>query len=53
MVAAFVKACNFTKERLCHGFFFFCKRSKIFGTFFDALQQFSKSSQKYWRKIFC
>ena len=52
-VVASVKACNFTKIRLPTGVF--CELSKNFRNiffffFFDALQEFSKSSQKYWWK---
>ena len=50
-MAAPVKAFNFTNIRLRHG----CisvKFLKLFGTYFDALLEFSKSSQKYWRKKF-
>ena len=50
-VAAPVKACNFTNIRLQHGWFF-VNLLKLFGTYFDALLEFSKSSQKYWRKKF-
>ena len=39
------KACNFTNIRLCHGCIF-VKFLKLFGKYFDALLEFSKSSQK-------
>ena len=46
------KACNFTNNiRLQHGWFF-VNFLKLFGTYFDALLEFAKSSQKYWRKKF-
>ena len=46
------KACNFTNNiRLQHGWFF-VNFLKLFGTYFDALLEFTKSSQKYWRKTF-
>ena len=51
-VVASVKACNFTNIRLCHGFIF-VNFLKLFGTYFDAPLEFSKSSQKYWRKNIC
>ena len=50
-VAAPVKVCNFTRLRLRHGWFF-VNFLKLFGTYFDALLEFYKSSQKYWRKKF-
>ena len=50
-VAAPVKACNFTRIRLRQGWFF-VNVLKLFGTYFDALLEFSESSQKYWRKKF-
>ena len=46
-----VKACNFTNIRLHHGCIF-VNFLKLFETYFDALLEFSKSSQKYWRKKF-
>ena len=47
-----VKACNFTKIRLRQGYFMnFLKIYKK--RFFDELQEFSKSSQKYWRENVC
>ena len=51
-LAASVKACNVNKIRLNHGCLVvnFLKISKK--CFFDALQEFSKSSQKYWQEIF-
>ena len=49
--AAPVRACNFTNIRVQHGWFFL-NFLKLFGTYFDALLEFSKSSQKYWRKKF-
>ena len=50
-VAAPAKARNFTNIGLRHGWFF-VNFLKLFGTYFDALLEFSKSSQKYWRKKF-
>ena len=50
-VVAPVKACNFTNIRLHHGCIF-VNFLKLFETYFDALLEFSKSSQKYWRKKF-
>ena len=50
MVAS-VKACNFTNIRLRHGCMF-VKSLKLFGTYFDALLEFSESSQKNGEKIF-
>ena len=52
-LAASVKACNFTKIKFWHRCFFanFLKISKK--RFFDAMQEFSKSSQKYWQKNVC
>ena len=54
-VAAPVKVCNFTNIRLVVGWLhgcFFMNFLKPFGTYFDALLQFSKSSQKYSQKKF-
>ena len=48
-VAAPVKACNLINIRLRHGWFF-VNFLKLFGTYFDALLEFSKSSRKYWQK---
>ena len=39
------KSLNFTNIRLCHGWFF-VNFLKLFGTYFDALLEFSKNSQK-------
>ena len=52
-LAAPVEACNFIKIRIRHGWFFedFLTISK--NVFFDALQEYSRSSQKYWRKNVC
>ena len=50
-VAAPVKGCNVTNVRLRHGRLF-VNVLKLFGTYFYALLEFSKSSQKYWRKQF-
>ena len=50
-VVAPVKACNFTNIRLHHGCIF-VNFLKLFETYFDALLEFSESSQKYWPKIF-
>ena len=47
-VAASVKACNFTKIRLCHGWVFLWTFQKFSERFFDALQEFSENSQNYW-----
>ena len=44
-----VKAYNFTNIRLRH-WCFFVNFLKLFGTYFDVLLEFSKSSQKYRRK---
>ena len=44
-----VKACNFINIRLHHGCIFVNFLS-LFETYFDALLEFSKSSQKYWPK---
>ena len=51
-VAASVKACNITKIRLFYGCFF-VNFLKISERFFDALQEFSNSLQKYWQKNVC
>ena len=51
-VVAPVKACNFTNIRLHHGCIF-VNFLKLFETYFDALLEFSKSSEKYWRKNIC
>ena len=49
LVAAPVKAGNFTNIRLWHGWFF-VNVLKLFETYFDALLEFSENSQKYWQK---
>ena len=49
-VVAPVKACNFTNIRLPR--VFFVKFLKLFGPYFDALLEFSKSSQNTGEKIF-
>ena len=46
-----VKACNFTNIRLRHGCIF-VKFLKLFGRYFDALLEFSKSSKNTGEKIF-
>ena len=46
-----VKACNFTNIRLRHGYIF-VKFLKLFGRYFDALLEFSKSSKNTGEKIF-
>ena len=53
LLAASVKACNFTKIRLRHGCFFvnFLKISEK--RFLDALQEFFKSLQKHWWQNVC
>ena len=51
LVAASVKVFNFINIRLRHGWFF-VNFLKLFGTYFDALPEFSKSLLKYWRKKF-
>ena len=43
-------ACNFANVILHR--WFFVNFLKLFGTYFDGLLEFSKSSQKYWRKKF-
>ena len=45
-----VKLCNFTNIRLRHKCIFM-KFLKLFGTYFDALLEFSKSSQNTGEKI--
>ena len=50
-LAASLKGCNFTKIRLRHGCF--VNFLKISERFFDAQQEFSKTSQKHWRKNVC
>ena len=50
LVAAPVKACNFTSIRLRHRWFF-VNNPKRFWTYLDALLEFSKSSQKDWQKF--
>ena len=47
-VAAPAKACNFIYRRG----WFFVNFHKLCGTYFDELLEFSKSSQKYWRRKF-
>ena len=52
LVVAPVKTCNFTSMEPRHGCIF-VKFLKLSGTHYDALLEFSKSSQKYWRKNIC
>ena len=50
-MAAYVKAWNFTKIRLRQGCFF-VNFLKIFGTYFDALQEFSQKFSKSLQRVY-